>query len=470
MSFAASARPIPAGRLRAALLDLDGTLVDSLPALRSAYHRFLAAHDRTGSDEEFAQWNGPPLGQIVAGLAATHAIFGDGAALLDEYARLVEEAYVAEAPLAPGALALLDWFAHEGIALALVTSAPARLASALLEQGGVRSRFTALVGGDEVAHGKPAPDGYREALARLGIEPVQAVVIEDSPAGVSAARAAGVRCVAVAPGVAPASVREELTHAGAVAVAASLDEARAICEGLHRGSGRVVRAARIVVKVDLVERPLRFEVARQIDATWAAAVSERPGLRDGEIVALTSWRASGDGVHVDAELTHYRRFLAQRRGIPVGVHPLGVTAVTRLTGRGDDRLVLGRRASGVTQYPGCWELVPSGGIARRRVATDGSVDVEGQVLEELEEELGVPSEQVMAIVPVGLIEDLDDGVVDLCYRIDVDADEEAVRRGILRHLEYIAVELLPPAEVVAFCTGRGEGMVPTVPALIDLLA
>src|SRR5262249_59183392 len=62
---------------------------------------------------------------------------------------------------------------------------------------GVRALFEAVVSGVEVAHGKPAPDVFLEAARRLGVPPDACLVIEDSQRGVQAARAAGMRCVAI---------------------------------------------------------------------------------------------------------------------------------------------------------------------------------------------------------------------------------------------------------------------------------
>ena len=121
--------------------------------------------------------------------------------------------------------------------------------------------------------------------------------------------------------------------------------------------------------------PAEARIVRQVDAAWTATGGERPGLRDGEIVAL---RAEGDLVHLGAELAHRRRSLAQDRRIPLGIVPRRGSAIPCLIGGGDDRLVLGRRASGVPQHPGCWELIPASGIARRAVAGDASVDVEAR--------------------------------------------------------------------------------------------
>jgi HAD superfamily hydrolase (TIGR01509 family) len=91
----------------------------------------------------------------------------------------------------PGLVERLDWLEAEGIPKAVATSTRHARAQAKLELTGIRHRFVALVGGDEVANGKPAPDIFLAAAARLGTAPVDCLVLEDSEPGVRGALAAG---------------------------------------------------------------------------------------------------------------------------------------------------------------------------------------------------------------------------------------------------------------------------------------
>jgi len=92
---------------------------------------------------------------------------------------------------------LLLTLSEAGIPAAVASSAPARWVVGAVERIGLRPLFGAIVTGDEVAHRKPAPDVYLEAARRLGVDPVRSVAIEDSGPGISAARAAGMKAVAI---------------------------------------------------------------------------------------------------------------------------------------------------------------------------------------------------------------------------------------------------------------------------------
>ncbi|MCP9489720.1 MAG: HAD family phosphatase [Solirubrobacteraceae bacterium MAG38_C4-C5] len=101
-----------------------------------------------------------------------------------------------ELPLLPGALQAVDAAATVG-PLAVASSSPAALIDLVLDLAGVRERFATVLSSEDVPRGKPSPDVFVEACARLGITPPEAVAVEDSQAGLEAALAAGMRVVAV---------------------------------------------------------------------------------------------------------------------------------------------------------------------------------------------------------------------------------------------------------------------------------
>ncbi|XP_024394974.1 bifunctional riboflavin kinase/FMN phosphatase isoform X2 [Physcomitrium patens] len=98
----------------------------------------------------------------------------------------------------PGAVRLIKHFYSHGIPMAIASSSPARnIKIKLCHQEGWTEYFPVVVAGDMVENGKPAPDIFLEAASRLNVEPIKCLVIEDAPAGVLAAKAAGMQVVAV---------------------------------------------------------------------------------------------------------------------------------------------------------------------------------------------------------------------------------------------------------------------------------
>jgi HAD superfamily hydrolase (TIGR01509 family) len=130
--------------------------------------------------------------------------------------------------LKPGLLELLDWLEAQTIPKAVATSTRHARARSKLEQTALLPRFSALVGGDEVAQGKPAPDIFIAATARLRCSPADALVLEDSEAGLLAAARAGIPAIAV-----PDLVQPGLVMGQPPLVMRSLHEVKAHLQSLH---------------------------------------------------------------------------------------------------------------------------------------------------------------------------------------------------------------------------------------------
>jgi sugar-phosphatase len=200
----------------ALLLDLDGTLVDSEPINRRGYRAFFAARGWevpdlsmfTGrrAEDVFATEPGPWTGlDPIALTAALWPFMPDDAPEPVAGARNLVEAAVAR-----------------GIRLAVVTSAgPAWVDRSLGGDFDVRRHVEVVVTAQDVVDGKPDPAGYRLACEQLGVPARLAAAVEDSPAGLRAALAAGVGVVYA---VSTTHAAEELTAAGAAEVFPDLHE------------------------------------------------------------------------------------------------------------------------------------------------------------------------------------------------------------------------------------------------------
>lgn len=111
-------------------------------------------------------------------------------------------------PVKPGLLTLLKWLEEQHIPAALATSTGREKAMGYLRMAGVEKYFSDFCFGTEVPRAKPAPDIFLAAAKKLRADPRRCVVLEDSPNGLRAARAAGCRCIVV-PDLTPAPKKEE---------------------------------------------------------------------------------------------------------------------------------------------------------------------------------------------------------------------------------------------------------------------
>ena len=184
--------------LAAVLWDMDGLLVDSEPVWTVAEVELAEQLGGQWGDEVKAAVVGTRLDVAVPailrwfGADPTPLRVAETSTWL--LGRMVE-LYARELPVRPGALELLAALADAGVPQALVSSSYRVLVDAALATG--LGPFALTIAGDEVTHGKPHPEPYRTAAARLGVDASRCVVLEDSPSGVASGEAAGCAVVAV---------------------------------------------------------------------------------------------------------------------------------------------------------------------------------------------------------------------------------------------------------------------------------
>lgn len=187
----------PVNALPAAVLwDMDGTLVDTEPFWIRAEHELVDSFGGTWTHELAMELVGNPLrvsAQFIIDNSPVDLPVDDVVHRLQ--GRVIDQ--VAEAvPWRPGARELLAACREQGVACALVTMSWTDLAAAVVDAAEPGS-FDIMVTGDRVAHGKPHPEPYETAVRELGVRAGDCVALEDSPAGVRSAVAAGVPTLAV---------------------------------------------------------------------------------------------------------------------------------------------------------------------------------------------------------------------------------------------------------------------------------
>jgi HAD superfamily hydrolase (TIGR01509 family) len=210
----------------AVIFDMDGLMLDTeAPALR-AWESAARGLGREFDLTLCRQMIGRSFVDCVALIRARHGSDYPVDALTSAWAADYDAIVAAEGiSRKPGLDDILDLLDERGIATAVATSTRRERARAKLDRVGLLHRFAALVGGDEVARGKPAPDIFLAAAERLGVAARDCIVLEDSEPGIIAAAAAGMTPVMV-PDLHPPSAellaRKPLVLASLSAVAAHL--------------------------------------------------------------------------------------------------------------------------------------------------------------------------------------------------------------------------------------------------------
>jgi beta-phosphoglucomutase len=192
--------------IAAVIFDFDGVLADTESLHCRAYQDVARAFGlKLERSEYFETYLGWSDRDCLAALWV-RAGWPLAAVDLDDLVRRKKAQYALlldEAALYPGVDAVLRRLHERGVLLAIASGAFRDEIEPVLQAGGVRSLFAAVIGAEDVAAGKPAPDPFLAALAALhrvtgrSLSPRHCLVVEDTPRGITAAHAAGMRCLAV---------------------------------------------------------------------------------------------------------------------------------------------------------------------------------------------------------------------------------------------------------------------------------
>lgn len=220
---------VQSATVAAVIFDMDGLMFDTEVVARMAWRKALADHGLQIGDEAYIQIVGRTQQDTTRIL---REVLGDELPVEEIRARKIAhlEAHLEQhgVPLKPGLAALLDELDELRLPRAVASSTYRAIVERRLAVTGLRQRFHAVVGGDQVAQGKPAPDIYLAAREQLGVPAEGCLVLEDSAAGIQAAHAAGMIPVLV-PDLVPSAAA---TVALAYRVVASLSEVSPVIRSL----------------------------------------------------------------------------------------------------------------------------------------------------------------------------------------------------------------------------------------------
>ena len=186
---------LPPGTFDAYLFDCDGTIADSMPLHYLAWRTALAEWNCSFSEDLFYAWAGFAVAKIISLLNEKHGLNMP----VEEVARRKEELYLESLPHLRAVPEVLEHIhlQYGRIPLAVVSGSTRESVSASLRSLQLLDKFETLVCAGDYKEGKPAPEAFLIAAARLKVKPESCLVFEDGKLGIAAAKAAGMAAVRV---------------------------------------------------------------------------------------------------------------------------------------------------------------------------------------------------------------------------------------------------------------------------------
>ena len=186
---------LPPGPFRAYLFDLDGTVADSMALHLRSWTQAVTEQGATFPEDLFYDLGGVPLPRTVEILNERFGYTMDPAGVSRRKEQLYLDLIPNVQPIASVVAIILA--EHEGIPFAIVSGSPRVSIDRTLDALGLLDRFDTIVGAEDYTHGKPDPEPFLVAAARLGIAPKDCLVFEDADAGIQSAEAAGMAWVRI---------------------------------------------------------------------------------------------------------------------------------------------------------------------------------------------------------------------------------------------------------------------------------
>ncbi len=204
-------------------------------------------------------------------------------------------------------------------------------------------------------------------------------------------------------------------------------------------------------------KPINKDIDKKVNDIWVSKRKYNKYLYDSEIISVLEI----NNYKIQGFKSSYKNFVAQQNNCivhkSIKIRPLAISGILLC----EEGVVFGRRSNESFQGAGQIELCPSGAVDVDVVCTKFGVDVLRQLYSELSEELGIDGNFISKILPLGVIEDLSSGVIDLCAIIflDISFDELTVKYKINQNFEYSEIFLVKKFEFEKFIINNKNNLV-----------
>lgn len=189
---------IPIDHFKAAIFDMDGTMINNMAYHKKAWQEFLKRHGIALTEDEFRhKISGKKNDQIFELVFGRKLTKDEELQYTEEKESLYRELFKPDIAEIAGLTNLIAALHAKGIKTAIATTAPAKNRDFALKELGLEGKFEVILGDEHVSQGKPHPEIYELTAQKLGLKTEDCLVFEDSPPGVASGKSAGMTVVGI---------------------------------------------------------------------------------------------------------------------------------------------------------------------------------------------------------------------------------------------------------------------------------
>lgn len=429
-------------------LDLDGTIIDSTNELYQIYRTFLKEFKFRGTRSEFNKLNGPKIEDVISILKRKYNIKVKKSDLLHTYNKKIQFAYKNKITLKKNARNLLEYLEKKQYKIGLVTSSSRKNTNLVLKKNKIFKYFSLIICGDDVKIAKPHPDIYKLFLRKINSDKKKVIAIEDSKNGFESAKKAGLECLKIKD---LGSLMKKLSK---------IDDIPYQIFGSKKINLKIVKFN------DKISTPQK----KKIEAVWIKQQKNRKKkLFNSKVLSLKSIRQNKKQIFIAANFVDYKYIITDRiePSIELKLKQIGTSGLILINDRKNKYTLLAKRSKNNTEYPGYFELVPSGNLDYFSKQNNLHLDYKSKLLEELEEEIGIDRNQVEKVFEICVINDKINSVYDVCCIIKLSVNKLAVMKNIRKTAEYTEPKFIKIEDIPEFITKHNKNIVPTTLGLLE---
>ena len=220
----------------------------------------------------------------------------------------------------------------------------------------------------------------------------------------------------------------------------------------------------VLKKTNLV---LPTNTKKKIDEIWKHLKNNNVSLHDGKSAIVKNIKKKSQDTIVDIVFLDYSTIIVDRENpdLNIGVSQIGVSGMIILNK--DKKIVFAHRGKSTTEHSGQLELVPSGNLDNSIIIKNDTVDYVSKLVQEFEEETGIPISYIQKLVTLGLVRDNVNKIYDVCCLLELNMNEKDFQLEFVESTEYSEPIIIRIDELESYLEKNYNRIVPTSKALIE---